>query len=73
MGERKRFRGKKNQESLQQIYTPNENTKESQYWLDYIKIIPILSKAVQDQQEIINNLKFEIDTIKNEILNLKNK
>ena len=54
-------------------HTPNENTKESQYWLDYIKIIPILSKAVQDQQEIINNLKFEIETIKNEISNLKNK
>ncbi|NBS80009.1 tail fiber domain-containing protein [bacterium] len=54
-------------------HTPNENKKESQYWLDYAKIIPILSKAVQDQQEIINNLKFEIESIKKEISILKNK
>ena len=54
-------------------HTPNENKKESQYWLDYTKIIPILSKAVQDQQEIINNLKFEIESIKKEVSILKNK
>ena len=38
-------------------YTPNENETHSQYWLDYTKMIPILTKAIQEQQAQITELK----------------
>jgi hypothetical protein len=39
-------------------HKPNEDQKQSQYWLDYTKMIPILVKAIQE-------LKAEIDELKN--------
>jgi hypothetical protein len=39
-------------------HKPNEKETESQYWVDYTKMIPVLVKAIQE-------LKAEIDTLKN--------
>ena len=38
-------------------HTPVEDPKESQYSLDYTKMIPVLTKAIQEQQCTINLLK----------------
>lgn len=38
-------------------HIPNEKEGESQYWLDYQKMIPVLVKAIQDQQQQIDELK----------------
>jgi hypothetical protein len=38
-------------------HKPNEDETQSQYWLDYTKIIPVLVKAIQEQQCTINTLK----------------
>jgi hypothetical protein len=38
-------------------HKPVENQNESQYWVDYTKMIPVLTKAIQEQQCIINILK----------------
>ena len=38
-------------------HKPNEKENESQYWVDYTKMIPVLVKAIQE-------LKAEIDTLK---------
>ena len=38
-------------------YVPNEKEGESQYWLDYQKMIPVLVKAIQEQQAQIEELK----------------
>ena len=34
-------------------HTPGNDTNQSQYWLDYTKMIPVLTKAIQEQQCII--------------------
>jgi hypothetical protein len=39
-------------------HKPNEDESQSQYWLDYTKMIPILVKAIQE-------LKAELDELKN--------
>jgi hypothetical protein len=39
-------------------HKPNDIENESQYWVDYTKMIPILIKAIQE-------LKAEIDQLKN--------
>lgn len=36
---------------------PNEKEGESQYWVDYTKMIPVLIKAIQEQQTQIEELK----------------
>jgi hypothetical protein len=41
-------------------HTPNEDSKQSQYWLDYTKMIPILVKAIQEQQAQIEELSNKI-------------
>jgi hypothetical protein len=38
-------------------HKPNVDAKQSQYWLDYTKMIPILVKAIQEQQAQIEELK----------------
>jgi len=38
-------------------HKPNEDAKQSQYWLDYTKMIPVLVKAIQEQQAQIEELK----------------
>lgn len=38
-------------------HKPNEKESESQYWVDYTKMIPVLIKAIQDQQAQIEELK----------------
>lgn len=35
--------------------------------VDYTQLVPVLVKAIQDQQEIINNLKSEVEGLKNKI------
>ena len=41
-------------------HRPNEKENESQYWVDYTKMIPILVKAIQEQQQQIEELKAKI-------------
>jgi hypothetical protein len=38
-------------------HKPVENQNESQYWVDYTKMIPVLTKAIQEQQCTIDSLK----------------
>jgi hypothetical protein len=38
-------------------HKPVDDEKQSQYWLDYTKMIPVLTKAIQEQQCTINLLK----------------
>ena len=38
-------------------HKPNEKEGESQYWVDYTKMIPVLVKAIQEQQAQIEELK----------------
>jgi hypothetical protein len=38
-------------------HKPNEKQNESQYWVDYTKMIPILIKSIQEQQAQIEELK----------------
>jgi hypothetical protein len=37
--------------------TPNEDKSQSQYWLDYTKLVPVLVKAIQELSAEINLLK----------------
>ena len=41
-------------------HKPNEKENESQYWVDYTKMIPILIKSIQEQQAQIEELKAKI-------------
>jgi hypothetical protein len=41
-------------------HKPNKDKKQSQYWLDYTKMIPVLVKAIQEQQAQIEELKAKI-------------
>jgi hypothetical protein len=45
-------------------HKPNDNEKESDYSLDYLKLTPILVKAIQEQQTQIETLKAEIQELK---------
>ena len=45
-------------------HKPNEDEKESDYALDYLKLTPILIKSIQEQQEQIEQLKAEVQTLK---------
>jgi hypothetical protein len=38
-------------------HKPNEDEKQSQYWLDYTKMIPILVKAIQELTQKVNALE----------------
>jgi hypothetical protein len=38
-------------------HKPNEDETQSQYWLDYTKIIPVLTKAIQELNEKVNALE----------------
>jgi hypothetical protein len=44
-------------------HKPNDNEKESDYSLDYLKLTPILIKAIQEQQTIIESLTARITTL----------
>jgi hypothetical protein len=45
-------------------HKPVEDQKESQYWLDYTKMIPVLTKAIQEQQCTICSQASMINTLK---------
>jgi len=55
----------KNSTSLLQ-HNPNDNEKESDYDLDYLKLTPVLINAIQEQQTQIEALQSEINTLKGE-------
>jgi hypothetical protein len=42
-------------------HKPNENENESQYWVDYTKMIPILIKSIQELSAEIDQLKLQIN------------
>ncbi|MFY7885607.1 MAG: tail fiber domain-containing protein, partial [Dolichospermum sp.] len=42
-------------------HKPNNKENESQYWVDYTKMIPILTKAIQEQQAQIEELKSKLN------------
>ena len=44
-------------------HEPKNNKSESDYRLDYLKLTPILIKAIQEQQVIIDDLKARIETL----------
>jgi len=41
-------------------HKPDEDKTQSQYWLDYTKMIPVLVKAIQEQTQIIKDLEARI-------------
>jgi hypothetical protein len=45
----------------------DENGNDKMQSVDYSKIVPVLIKAIQEQQEIINEMRAEIDSLKNQI------
>lgn len=45
-------------------HKPSEDKEQSDYWLDYQKLTPVLIKAIQEQQEQIEALQSEINTLK---------
>ena len=47
-------------------HEPNDDEKQSDYSLDYLKFTPILIKAIQEQQEQIDALQSEINILKGE-------
>ena len=47
-------------------HSANDDDKQSDYQLDYLKLTPILIKAIQEQQEQIEELKIEINNLKGE-------
>lgn len=51
--------------SLMLQHSPTEKEAESDYSLDYGKLIPVLTKAIQEQQTIIEQLQSRIDTLEN--------
>ena len=55
----------KNSTSLLQ-HNPNDDEKESDYHLDYLKLTPVLINAIQEQQEQIEALQSEINLLKGE-------
>jgi hypothetical protein len=46
-------------------HKPIEDVNESQYWLDYTKMVPVLTKAIQEQQCIIQCLTNRIEQLEN--------
>lgn len=48
------------------------NDKENTLGVSYTELIPVLIKALQEQQDIISNQKNEINSLSAEINNLKN-
>ena len=44
-------------------HEPNDDEKQSDYSLDYLKLTPVLIKAIQEQQEIIDDLKTRIEEL----------
>ena len=49
--------------SLMLQHSPTEKEEESDYSLDYGKLVPVLAKAIQEQQQLINDLKSRIETL----------
>jgi hypothetical protein len=46
-------------------HKPNEKEGESQYWVDYTKMIPILIKAIQEQNQLISELSAKVSALEN--------
>ena len=45
--------------------TPNEDESQSQYWLDYTKMIPVLVKAIQELSAENTSLINRIEALEN--------
>jgi hypothetical protein len=44
-------------------HKPNEKENESQYWVDYTKMIPVLVKAIQELKTQNDALQSRIETL----------
>jgi hypothetical protein len=44
-------------------HEPNDDEKQSDYSVDYLKLTPVLIKAIQEQQELIETLTARIETL----------
>ena len=53
------------------LIVKKDNNKEELLSLNYIGLIPILTKAIQDQQKIIDQNQSEINQLKSELISLK--
>jgi len=56
----------------QAVQTGGESEKTNPWMIDYSKITPLLVKSIQQQQQIIENQKSEIDILKTQVENLIN-
>jgi hypothetical protein len=45
-------------------HKPNEDKSESEYWMDYTKIIPVLTKAIQELKATNDDLQAQINELK---------
>jgi hypothetical protein len=45
-------------------HTPNQDKTQSQYWVDYTKMIPVLTKAIQELSADLTSAKQEIELLK---------
>ena len=59
--------------SLMLQHSPTEKEEESDYSLDYGKLVPVLTKAIQEQQTIIEDLKAQNESLIHRIEILENK
>ena len=46
-------------------HKPDEKEGESQYWVDYTKMIPVLIKAIQEQNQLILELSAKVSALEN--------
>jgi polyhydroxyalkanoate synthesis regulator phasin len=56
----------------QAVQTGGENEKTNPWMVDYSKLTPLLVKSVQQQQELIEKQKNEIDILKTQVADLTN-
>jgi hypothetical protein len=52
-------------------HEPNDDEKQSDYSLDYLKLTPVLIKAIQEQQTLIETQQTTINDLKSRIETLE--
>lgn len=53
-------------EVIPEIVNQPENVNEELWSMDYVRLVPVLVKAIQDQQAIIQSLETRIIALENE-------